>query len=265
MERGDRKLYKKGLSTVVTTLIIILLVIIALGIVWTIVKNLLDKEKGGIENQNLLLDLKVISSVKEADKITVKVSRSAGEGEFDKIKFVFEDANKNSAVIEKPASIAELGSEDFVFLRTEFTGIDFDKITKVSIYPVYSSGGIGSLEDTKIISKNLETLPDGSGQGELLYEGGIYRWEKGTNTIITANDLGDSGTIQFDYRYYKLYIIGGNNNAVRLGVSNLQVTLVRDFFSVTGTCNSPTFNIPPSGNVCEDSSSGATYKVYKIN
>ena len=46
---------KHGLSTVVTTLIIILLVIVAIGIIWLVVRNLLNTETGTIDIQQKCL------------------------------------------------------------------------------------------------------------------------------------------------------------------------------------------------------------------
>lgn len=49
----------KGLSTVVTTLIIILLVLVAVGIIWGVVNNLLGKSTGTIETSTKCLDVDV--------------------------------------------------------------------------------------------------------------------------------------------------------------------------------------------------------------
>jgi len=49
----------KGLSTVVTTLIIILLVLVAIGIIWGVVNNLLGKSSGTIEISTKCLDVNV--------------------------------------------------------------------------------------------------------------------------------------------------------------------------------------------------------------
>lgn len=48
---------KKGLSTVVTTLIIILLVLVAVGIIWGVVSNLLKNSTGKIDATTKCLDV----------------------------------------------------------------------------------------------------------------------------------------------------------------------------------------------------------------
>lgn len=50
---------KQGLSTVVTTLIIILLVLVAVGIIWGVVNNLLGKSTSTIETSTKCLDVDV--------------------------------------------------------------------------------------------------------------------------------------------------------------------------------------------------------------
>jgi hypothetical protein len=53
---------KKGLSTVVTTLIIVLLVLVAVGIIWGVVSNLLDKSAGNVDTATKCLDIKVMAT-----------------------------------------------------------------------------------------------------------------------------------------------------------------------------------------------------------
>ena len=76
---------KKGLSDIVTTLIIILLVLIAIGVIWTVVSNLLDNSTSKIEQANRCLDVniqatKVIETTPGFYNVTLERS-STGESE----------------------------------------------------------------------------------------------------------------------------------------------------------------------------------------
>ncbi len=92
----------KGLSTVVTTLIIILLVLVAVGIIWGVVNNLLGKSTGTIETSTKCLDVNV-----EATKVVgtpgsvlynVTLYRApTGDGEVG-AKLVFVSDTENSGV-----------------------------------------------------------------------------------------------------------------------------------------------------------------------
>ncbi|MCA9487597.1 MAG: hypothetical protein KC516_01400 [Nanoarchaeota archaeon] len=50
---------KRGLSTVVTTLIIILLVLVAVGIIWGVVSNLLENSRKKIQYSTSCLDVEI--------------------------------------------------------------------------------------------------------------------------------------------------------------------------------------------------------------
>ena len=57
MKRGD----KKGLSTVIATLLIILLVLVAAGIIWVVVKKVISKNSELVAFESTTVDLEIIS------------------------------------------------------------------------------------------------------------------------------------------------------------------------------------------------------------
>ncbi|GAJ06677.1 unnamed protein product, partial [marine sediment metagenome] len=95
---------------VVTTLIIILLAIVAVGIVWVVVKNIISKGKEDISLTGLTLDLEILrASVDEDTRIlSVTVKRKSGEGTLIGINFVISDGD-NSVVVRKDAARANSG------------------------------------------------------------------------------------------------------------------------------------------------------------
>jgi len=96
---------KKGLSTVVTTLIIILLVFVAVGIVWVVVKNVIEEGASQID-----IGAKCINNVVKATAITgncttidpcdIKLKRNTGEDEIGGVKLVFSEGNTGGNVMD---------------------------------------------------------------------------------------------------------------------------------------------------------------------
>ena len=93
----------KGLSTVVTTLIIILLVLVAVGIIWGVVNNLLGKSTGTIETSTKCLDVdvratKVVSNSGTQYNVTL-YRAPTGDGEVG-AKIVFVSDTENSGTVD---------------------------------------------------------------------------------------------------------------------------------------------------------------------
>ena len=81
---------KRGISAVVTTLIIILLSIVMLGVLWVVVKNLLDKNAEQIDLGKTTLDLEIQTvKIQDTEVTVVVVRRNPGKGEFIGMYFVF--------------------------------------------------------------------------------------------------------------------------------------------------------------------------------
>lgn len=99
---------KKGLSTIVATLLIILLTLVAVGIIWVVVKNVVQ---GGSEQ--VTLDSKCIAANVVATKVTnasanvfdVTLSRQGGEDDLGGVRLVFYNAEgTSSSVVDVPGT-----------------------------------------------------------------------------------------------------------------------------------------------------------------
>ena len=105
---------KKGLSAVVTTLIIILLVLVAVGIIWTVVRNVVETgaSKIDITSKCLAVDVRAVS-VAEVDpgNYSVSLERRAGGEEIGGVKINFFNDTGNSGVLEFGIAIGELNTE----------------------------------------------------------------------------------------------------------------------------------------------------------
>ncbi len=94
---------KQGMSAVVTTLIIILLVIVALGIIWVVVKNVIDSGVEQVEwaEKCRPVEINLVSvNYLGDDNYTVTLHRTGTGDEIDGIKLVFSNSTDNGEVVE---------------------------------------------------------------------------------------------------------------------------------------------------------------------
>ncbi len=105
--------YKKGLSGIVTTLITILLVLVAVGVIWQVVGNLLDKSTSTISTSSKCLDIdiratKVIPGAVAGDYNVTLTRKPTGEGEVGAKLVFYNDNNENSEPITFSEMLAPL-------------------------------------------------------------------------------------------------------------------------------------------------------------
>ena len=106
---------KRGLSAIVATLIIILLVLVAVGIIWVVVRNLIQggAEQIDISTKCIAIDLRAVSVapvVGEAGNYSVTLKRMAGGETIDGVKIALFNETTNSGVLNE--------FEDFTVLET---------------------------------------------------------------------------------------------------------------------------------------------------
>ncbi|MCL5018514.1 MAG: hypothetical protein M1416_01970 [Candidatus Pacearchaeota archaeon] len=126
---------RRGLSTIVVTMIIILLSIIAIGIIWFVVSNIISEGSGQVRFGQFLIDLDITNAYEENGNIFVDVTRKVGAGELLKIKFVLSD-EVNSELIEAESSLGELESNRF---SLDPSNLIASQVTTVSVAPVFKS------------------------------------------------------------------------------------------------------------------------------
>jgi len=125
---------KKGLSTIVASLLMIVLVLVAVGIVWGVVSKVVRQGAEQVSLGKLTLDLELKSVQSDNDtSATVRFKRNAGEGKFIALKFVFEDG-ENSEIIELPIFMEQLEERTFVFILQD---INASELTEIKISPVF--------------------------------------------------------------------------------------------------------------------------------
>lgn len=124
---------KRGLSTVVTTLIIILLVLVAIGIIWIVIRGVIETGTSSIDYSVKCLKVDVRATYVNCSgspcvTATVTLNRKAGGDAIDGVKAVFYNATSSSSVLESSGNIEPLTTKNAPF-TTGLTG----NITKVAI------------------------------------------------------------------------------------------------------------------------------------
>ena len=129
---------KQGMSAVVTTLIIILLVIVALGIIWVVVKNVIDSGKEQVEWAEKcrpveIQAVKIVASGANFDEYDVTLSRTGMGDVIAGVKLVFSNGTVYSDVAEFGIAIAVLETKTSATL----TGINVANATELQMTPYF--------------------------------------------------------------------------------------------------------------------------------
>lgn len=93
---------KKGLSTVVTTLIIILLVLVAIGIIWVVIRGIVEGGSAGVDfaTKCLSVDVRAVSpSTCTSSDCDITLERKAGGDPIAGVKMVFRNTTSGASNI----------------------------------------------------------------------------------------------------------------------------------------------------------------------
>ena len=154
---------KRGLSMIVTSLIIILLVIVAIGILYVAYINFVRTGTEGISFVKFTINLEIENAYIDGGAVKVGVKRNAGKGDLIAINFVIEDED-NSEILREETTLQELGKETFLLTLSE---LQIDDVETVSIAPIYKSDSgeevLGDIMDTRKISR--ESVGEYCGDG----------------------------------------------------------------------------------------------------
>jgi len=138
-------LNKKGLSQVVTTVLIILIVIVAVVIIWAAVRPIFTNVEDRLTAECITIDLDIIEcnlidllpvgaldGVNDATEVIV--SRGAGAGDLQGIRFIFEDDNDvtDREFESVDTNLQELDSDTFTFTTDAYSGRSVDIAPLVS-------------------------------------------------------------------------------------------------------------------------------------
>jgi len=152
---------KKGMSSVISTFLIILLMLVAIGIIWGVVKNVVVSGSGQVSLEKFNSDLQIERVLLSEDDVKVVVERGSGGGKIVKINFVIDDG-ENSESFEIEADLQALGKSEFT-INPE---MPIDSIKNIKIAPIYSSSSGNEVSGDVSYSLNVENLDIGEGGEE---------------------------------------------------------------------------------------------------
>lgn len=155
MRKGD----KRGISTVIASLLIILLIAVAVAIVWGVIKNMITQNSELVSLGKFTIDLEIVAVSQTGQGTVVKVKRNTGAGELDGIYFSILDEEGNTHVFEKrDVDLDQLETKTFIL---DYWG----QIISISVYPIFlteaGTTSIGNVLDTY----NTPTYGGGTGGG----------------------------------------------------------------------------------------------------
>ncbi len=148
---------KKGLSDIVTNVLIILLVLVAIGIVWAFVRPSLDSISGVEGASNLYsvvlsIDAQSVVVNSAQSTVTLKVGRNENSASLAGIEVILADASGAQRAIRNRTAIGPLESRTIV---VSYAGTGLGVPTSVSVAPVIGLNGeerVGSVTDMRQIS-----------------------------------------------------------------------------------------------------------------
>ncbi|MFC1666090.1 archaellin/type IV pilin N-terminal domain-containing protein [Nanoarchaeota archaeon] len=146
----------KGISTIITTVLMIVLVLAAVGVVWAVIQNILSEQEKEITSGLSRVVLSIVEDSLEfsSEGVSLVIYRDIGQGDLSKIRIILYNEDGESEYKDVDASgLSELGNGKFV-ISTSFL-----KIEKISIAPIIKSSGDDNLQrivDTYVLSDPLE-------------------------------------------------------------------------------------------------------------
>jgi hypothetical protein len=127
----------------VTTLIIILLVLVAIGIVWAVVSNILSEGSDQAGLEQFSVDINFLQASVSGNDIILTVKRAAGLGNMTGMKFILSDGS-NSEEFTQSTGLTELQAKTFTVTPTTFSP---SNIKTASIAPLFIRSGEEVLGD----------------------------------------------------------------------------------------------------------------------
>jgi|GEM_PF-6690190 len=180
---------KRGLSSIVTTVIIIAITIVAILIVWGIVSGVMDKSARQISLSRITVDTQLESADVNFNTgiATIRVTRNAGNGNVTGIKIMVDDG-KTVEVFERRFNLFDEGSSKTITLNlSESSELILTSVNSISVAPIIilESGeeiiGLKSREIRGLNKKLNETITT---QGDENEPECVVATQCGTNSWI---------------------------------------------------------------------------------
>ena len=197
---------KRGMSTIVANLVIILLVIVAIGIVWVVINNVIKGGTEGVSLNKINVGLKLSNVELGPNEVTVTVERTSGSGNMSGISFVVSNGTY-SEVFEVDSSLDSLQQGTYTLQSVNVTNIE-----TIEAYPIILSNS-----GEEVVSENkfeYEVSYD-----EVLISGLVswWRFDGDTTDEFGSNDGTLTGDATFaSGRFNEALSLDGDDDAVQI-------------------------------------------------
>lgn len=128
MERGG----KRGLSSVITSLIIIGLALVAIIVVWGVVRNIIEGGSKDIFLEKYTINVDVLDLSLQGQDATINIKRNSGQGDFSGMSFIIDNGTDNTRIDK--TSLNELETKNYILNLTELSIFDKADISVVILY-----------------------------------------------------------------------------------------------------------------------------------
>jgi len=234
VKKEEKRKVKRGLSTIVITLIIILVSLVAIGIIWVVVRNMIQtgSEQISMSQFNLKAEIMEVKLNNVSNNINLTVKRNPGEGKFTSLKFIFYDG-QDYEVITQTVSLNELEEKKFNF---RLNNLSVSRLVSISMVPVLNQQGKESIGEVLYKYKiREETSPVGADLW-----GGLTLW------LRCDDDLLDNRSIDSSY-YNRSVTCSGGYCPIYLPTGGVDGSGAYDFDGInnyTMTISTPLSNPP---------------------
>jgi len=160
---------KKGVSTIIVTVIMITIVLAAIGVVWVMIQNILEQGAEDISVASARINLDV-QNVKVTDTgVDVQVRRNKGAGNLVGLKFIVSDG-VGTEIFDETTTMEELATKTFSLPYTGFT-------KSIEVAPILQSAGgkettgqVVDKEEVKYYPRSCLELSDRNIKEDGVYE-----------------------------------------------------------------------------------------------
>lgn len=195
---------KKGLSQVVSVLILIVLILVAVGLIWLAVNKFIIQGTEGLDTDKFTINLEIRSATVdiEAGLATVKVARNSGRGNVTGIKFIVADSFSSEVYDFDVLNFGEFGERTFDLNLSQSDFLYVDDIQEISIAPFYITSSsplvkLGPIMDSVKGNWSTRELPGNGEEGELPGPGectidedcGPSVWDPNSDPMCTATNV----------------------------------------------------------------------------
>lgn len=126
---------KRGLSDIVTNVLIVLLVLVAVGIIWFFIQPFIRDGVSGITSDAYTINLGIQSRsvTDDGTNVTLIVKRGAGKGTLVGFNIIITDVNDNSKVVRRNIALNEL---ETIIVSEDYRALGLGAVKSVAVVPI---------------------------------------------------------------------------------------------------------------------------------